>query len=84
VPLGMGVPFAANRLPPVLDITAEHDLPSVLSAAPLRALSLPQRACSGTLQVAGADHFLVGRGNELADAIGKFLARAFSAECRPQ
>lgn len=82
VALGMGVPFAAARLPPVFDITAERDLPPVLANAPLRALALPKNSCSATLRIAGADHFLDGRAPELADAIAPFLARAFSAPCR--
>jgi dienelactone hydrolase len=82
VALGMGVPFAAARLPPVLDITAERDLPGVLANAPLRALALPRNSCSAPLRIAGADHFLAGRGNELADAIAAFLGKAFSDACR--
>jgi len=82
VALGMGVPFAARRLPPVLDITAEHDLPPVLANAPLRALMLPKNSCSATLRIAGADHFLDGHASELADAIAPFVARAFSLDCR--
>ncbi len=82
VALGMGVPFAAQRLPPVLDVTAEHDLPAVLASAPLRALALPRESCSATLRVEGADHFLGGHANELADAIAAFLARAAGAGCR--
>ncbi|MEO6929424.1 MAG: DUF3530 family protein [Casimicrobiaceae bacterium] len=81
VVLGMGVPFAAHALPPVLDITAEHDLPAVLANAPLRALSLPKRSCSAAVRIAGADHFLAGRADELADVIAPFLARAFAAGC---
>ena len=79
VALGMGVPFAAQRLPPVLDVTAEHDLPAVLASAPLRALALPRESCSATLRIDGADHFLGGHANELADAIAPFLARAAGA-----
>lgn len=82
VAVGMGVPFAATQLPPVLDVTAEHDLPAVLANAPLRALALPRTRCSATLRIAGADHFLAGRGNELADAIAAFLAQASGAGCR--
>jgi alpha/beta superfamily hydrolase len=82
VALGMGVPFAASTLPPVLDVTAERDLPQVLANAPLRALALSPKTCSATLRIAGADHFLAGRANELADAIAPFLAHAFGAECR--
>lgn len=81
VALGMGVPFAATRLPPVLDITAERDLPAVLANAPLRALALPKNSCSATLRIAGADHFLERRGPEIADAIAPFLVRAFGARC---
>ena len=82
VAMGMGVPFVAAKLPPVLDITAERDLPAVLANAPLRALAFPKNSCSGTLRIAGADHFLNGRATELADAIAPFLARAFGSECR--
>lgn len=82
VALGMGVPFAAAKLPPVLDVTAERDLPPVLANAPLRALALPKNSCSATLRITGADHFLNGHADELADAIAPFLARAFSSECR--
>jgi hypothetical protein len=82
VPIGMGVPWAAAQLPPVLDVTAEHDLPAVLGNAPLRALALPKARCSATLRIAGANHFLEGHGRELADAIAAFLARAFGADCR--
>ncbi len=81
VAMGLGEPFAASRLPPVLDIIAEHDLPPVLANAPLRALALPKNSCSATLRIAGADHFLDGHVPELVDAIAPFLTRAFGAEC---
>ena len=55
---------------------------AVLANAPLRALALPKNFCSGTLRIAGADHFLNGHVAELADAIAPFLARAFGSECR--
>ncbi len=82
VALGMSVPFAAKSLPPVLDVTAERDLPQVLANAPLRALALSPKSCSATLRIVGADHFLAGRIAELAGAIAPFLARAFGAQCR--
>jgi hypothetical protein len=82
VAIGMSVPWAAAQLPPVLDVTAEHDLPAVLANAPLRALALPKARCSATLRIDGANHFLDGHGGELADAIAAFLARAFGADCR--
>ncbi|HEV8501887.1 MAG TPA: DUF3530 family protein [Casimicrobiaceae bacterium] len=82
VAIGMAAPWAAASLPPVLDVTAEHDLPAVLANAPLRALALPKARCSATLRIAGANHFLEGHGGELADAIATFLARAFGADCR--
>jgi hypothetical protein len=82
VAIGMGVPFATMTLPPVLDIVAERDLAAVRSNAPLRALALGTSACSSTLKVAGADHYLVGHGADLADAIVPFLVRASSDACR--
>ncbi len=82
VPIGMGVPFAATRLPPVLDIVAENDLDAVKAAAPQRAPVLGKDACSGSRTIAGADHYLAGRGEELAGVIAAFLDRAFGAGCR--
>jgi hypothetical protein len=82
VAIGMGVPFAATTLPPVLDIVAERDLAPVRANAPLRALALGTATCSATLKVAGADHYLVGHGADLADAIAPFLARASADDCR--
>jgi hypothetical protein len=82
VAIGMGAPFATMTLPPVLDIVAEHDLAPVNANAPLRALALGTSACSSTRRVAGADHYLVGHGAELADAIVPFLVRASGEDCR--
>jgi len=81
VAIGMGVPFAASRLPPALDIVAEHDLAPVRASAPLRSLALA-RDCSSARVIPAADHFLNGHGAEVADIIAPFLQRAFSPACQ--
>jgi predicted alpha/beta hydrolase len=82
VAIGMGVPFATTTLPPVLDVVAERDLASVRANAPLRALALGTAPCSATQKIAGADHYLVGHGADLAQAIVPFLVRASADGCR--
>lgn len=81
VPVGMQVEFAAAPRQPVLDVIAQNDLADVLAVAPARALALPHDGCSRQIAIAGTDHFMANRRDELARTVASFLARAFTARC---
>lgn len=81
VPIGMQAEFAAAPRQPVLDVIAQNDLAEVLAVAPARALALPRDGCSRQIVIAGADHFMANRRDELARTVASFLARAFAARC---
>jgi hypothetical protein len=81
VPIGMTNAFGAPPVMPVLDVTAEHDLPQVLEGASKRAAMLPRDGCSKHISIAGADHYVENRQKELVAAIVPFLARAFAGKC---
>ena len=81
VPVGMPVDFAADPREPVLDVAAEHELPEVVEAAPLRSKRLPRDGCSRALTIADADHYFDQRQKELAAAIAAFLDQVFGGSC---
>lgn len=81
VPIGMMNAFGSRPEMPVLDVTAERDLPQVLELASKRAASLPRDGCSKHVVIAGADHYMENRQKELVAAIIPFLARAFAGRC---
>lgn len=81
IPIGMPVDFAADPGEPVLDVVAEHELPEVAAAAPLRSKRLPRDGCSRTLTIAGADHYFEQRQQELTAAIAAFLDRVLGGRC---
>jgi dienelactone hydrolase len=61
---------------PILDLFGKKDLPGVLESAPKRATASVSNKKYTQLQVAGADHFFEGKGDELVkivkDALIKF------------
>ena len=72
----MRQPFPLQRMQiPVLDLYAEHDFPAVLRMAPERRAMLqtagnPQ---SAQQQIAGAEHYFDGYGDDLLEAISEWL-----------
>jgi hypothetical protein len=84
VPIGMLKPFGWRPAMPVLDVIAEHDFPQVLDIAPKRAATLPHDGCSNQVFIAGTDHYMENRQQELLAAIVPFLARAFAGQCWPR
>ncbi len=81
VPVGMPAGFAILPKEPVLDVTAESELPEVVAAKPLRARRLPNDGCSRQLTIAGADHYFEARQKELTAAVAAFLDRVFGGRC---
>jgi pimeloyl-ACP methyl ester carboxylesterase len=83
VPVGMPVDFAVAPKEPVLDVSAEKELPQVAAAAPLRARRLPKDAGSRQVTIPGADHYFdaQARQQQLAAAIAAFLDRVFAGRC---
>ena len=70
--LGINWPALSVNVP-VLDIYGEKDFESTLGAAPRRARNIADIAGSRQVQVAGADHYFVGKEKELSQAIESFL-----------
>ena len=58
---------------PILDIYGERDFPQVLKQAESRAAVLKTLKGSAQIEVAGADHFFVGRESELTRQVKQFL-----------
>lgn len=81
VPIGMQIDFAAPPRMPVLDVAAENDLPQVRDGLPRRAPKLPRDTCSKQIVIAGTDHYMENRQNELVAAIASFLKRALAGGC---
>jgi pimeloyl-ACP methyl ester carboxylesterase len=81
VPIGMTNALDSHREVPVLDVTAEHDMPQVLDAASKRVATLPHDGCSKHISIAGTDHAMEDRQRELVAAIVPFLVRAFAGRC---
>jgi hypothetical protein len=81
VPIGMLSAFGSRPVMPVLDIIAERDFPQVLDVAPKRAATLPRDRCTKQVFIAGTDHYMENRHQELVAAIVPFLARAFAGKC---
>jgi hypothetical protein len=81
VPIGMTNAFGAPPAMPVLDVTAEQDLPQVLEGASKRVVMLPRDGCSKHISIAGTDHSMENRQKELVAAIVPFLTRAFAGQC---
>jgi alpha/beta superfamily hydrolase len=59
---------------PVLDVSAEHDLPQVLRADWRRRFTLQSIEGSKQVRIAGADHSYTGREKELAVEVRNFIA----------
>ena len=81
VPIGMMMAFASRPEMPVLDVTAERDLPQVLESASKRAAGLPRDGCSKHVVIAGTDHTMENRQKELVAVLAPFLMRAFAGQC---
>jgi dienelactone hydrolase len=81
VPIGMSVAFSVPPKEPVLDVSAEHDLPEVTATAPARAPRLPHDGCSRAVTFPGQDHFFNQGQKELNATIAAFLTRVYSGAC---
>jgi hypothetical protein len=81
VPVGMPIDFIIAPREPVLDVTAEDDLPQVREAIPRRSQQLPRDACTKQIVIAGTDHYMENRQKELVVAIVPFLQRALDSGC---
>jgi len=79
IPVGMLVPFAARPTLPVLDVVGERDYPEALRRVP-RPLTLPRDGCSGSVTIAGADHFMAGVVPRLLDRVAPFLDAVFAGK----
>jgi pimeloyl-ACP methyl ester carboxylesterase len=62
---------------PILDIYGERDLPLVLQKAAGRTVALKKLKGSAQVEVAGADHYFAGSGDELLKQVRQFLDRRF-------
>jgi len=80
-PVGMFGDFDVAPRQPVLDVLAQSEIPTVRETAPARLPRLPKDGCSRQITIEGADHYFESRQQELAAAIGAFLARAFAGRC---
>ena len=81
VPIGMLIDVTAAPKEPVLDVTAEDDFPQVREARPRRPAQLPRDACTKQTVIAGTDHYMANRQQELVAAIVPFLQRVFAGSC---
>ncbi len=79
--IGMMTELGAPPKEPVLDVIAAADFPEVIAAAPKRKAQIAKDKCSGSVTIAGTDHYFASAPQPLADAIAKFLARVFSGKC---
>jgi dienelactone hydrolase len=79
--IGMQIEFSVPPREPVLDVVAENDLLQVREAVLKRAPKLPRDTCSKQIVIAGTDHYMESRQNELVTAIAPFLKRALASAC---
>jgi hypothetical protein len=82
VTIGMQGDFTALTNEPVLDVTAENDLPQVRTSIARRETQLRHDGCSRHVVIAGADHFMNGHYRDLLAAVEPFVLRAVASRCR--
>jgi hypothetical protein len=82
VSIGMQGDFTALTNEPVLDVTAENDLPQVRTSIARRETQLRHDGCSGHVTIAGADHFMDRHYRDLLAAVEPFVLRALASRCR--
>jgi Protein of unknown function (DUF3530) len=82
VTIGMQGGFSALTTEPVLDVTAEYDLPQVRASIARRENQLRHDGCSGHVVIPGADHFMERHYGDLLAVVEPFAVRAVTGRCR--
>ena len=82
VTIGMQGDFSALTNEPVLDVTAENDLPQVRTSFARRETQLRHDACSRHVLIPDADHFMNSHYRDLLAAVEPFVVRALATRCR--